>query len=95
VLRDAVPSGSYIVISHATADRMPVETAQQLQKVYAGTTDPVIPRSHAGVSAFFEGLTLVEPGVVYTPLWRPEDADDLLLDQPERAIVFAGVGYKS
>lgn len=93
-LRDASPAGSYMAISHATADRMSVETARQLEALYTRTNDPVAPRTHAQVTAFFEGLTLVEPGVVYTPLWRPEEADDLLLDQPARAAMWAGVGLK-
>lgn len=93
-LRDAIPAGSYMAISHATGDGMPRETLQQIEQVYSRTKDPVKPRTHAQITAFFEGLTLVEPGLVYAPLWRPEDADDLLLNQPERAAVFAGVGYK-
>ena len=93
-LRAALPSGSYLVISHATSDDMASETAAQLQRLYAASSDPVRPRSRAQIALFFEGLELIEPGLVYTPLWRPEEADDLLLDQPARAVSFAGVGYK-
>ena len=93
-LRDAIPSGSYMVISHATDEGIGRETTQQLEKLYARTKDPIAPRAQEQVAAFFEGLTLVEPGIVYTPQWRPEGPDDLFLDQPERASTWAAVGYK-
>jgi hypothetical protein len=93
-IRDAIPSGSYVVISHATHEGMGREAAQQMEKLYARTKDPAATRTRDQIAAFFEGLTLVEPGIVYAPQWRPEGPDDLLLDQPERSTVFAGVGYK-
>jgi len=37
---------------------------------------------------------LVEPGLVRTPLWRPDGPDDLFFDQPERSGIYAGVGRK-
>lgn len=46
------------------------------------------------VAQFFEGLELVEPGLVCIPLWRPESEDDLLFDQPARSNGYAAVGRK-
>jgi hypothetical protein len=93
-LIDALPSGSYVVISHGTDDDIPGDVREQLLRLYSGTTNPVRVRSRAEFGRFFEGLDLVEPGIVYVPRWRPEAADDLLVDKPERAIGFAAVAHK-
>jgi len=39
-------------------------------------------------------MQLIEPGLVYIPLWRPESEDDLFLDQPDRSYGYAGVARK-
>lgn len=93
-LRDAIPSGSYIVISHATHEGIGQETTRQIEALYARTKDPMIARSRSGIEPFFQGLTLVEPGLVFAPQWRPEGPDDVLFGEPERAAVFAAIGYK-
>jgi hypothetical protein len=51
-------------------------------------------RSHTEVEALFDGLDLVEPGVVWVPQWRPESTDDLYYDRPEMSAIYAGVGRK-
>jgi hypothetical protein len=91
---DALPSGSYVVMSHGTDDDIPGDVREQLLRLYSGTTNPVRVRSRAEFARFFEGLELIEPGIVYVPRWRPEAADDLLVDKPERAIGFAAVAHK-
>ena len=48
-------------------------------------------RSHAEVARFFEGLDLVEPGLVRVPEWRP-DSD---ADRANPAAVWGGVARKS
>jgi hypothetical protein len=93
-VRDALAAGSYIAASHMTHDGAPVEVVKHVQKLYEGSGIPSAARTRAGVLRFFEGLELVEPGLVYSPLWRPEGPDDIFLDQPGRALVFAGVGRK-
>jgi len=94
VLRDALPPGSYVVISHGTVERIPANIIDQLIRLYTGTSHPVRVRSKAQIAAYFTGLDMVEPGLVYVPTWRPEESDDLLLDHPERSIGFAGIGRK-
>lgn len=71
---------------------MATETAERLKGIYAKTTNPATVRTREQVAAFFEGMTLVEPGLVFCPLWRPDGPDDLLIDEPERSEVYAGVG---
>jgi hypothetical protein len=46
-----------------------------------------------GVELFFSGLTLVEPGVVWAPLWRPESPADVP-DHPEASGNYVGVARK-
>ena len=94
VLRAAVVPGSYLLISHATGEGQDPERTRKGTAVYARTSAPVKPRPRATIQRFFEGLEMIEPGLVHCPLWRPEGPDDLLLDQPERALILGGMGRK-
>jgi len=94
-LRDALPTGSYVVLSHGTMEHLPPVIFDQLVRLYSTTSQPVRIRTREEIEAFFEGLELVPPGVVFVPLWRPEDPGDLLLDRPEESSGFAGVGRKT
>ncbi|MBM2615882.1 SAM-dependent methyltransferase [Actinoplanes sp. LDG1-06] len=49
---------------------------------------PYVLRSHAQFARFFEGLTMVEPGVTSAPLWRPAETN------PKRLDVVCGVAIK-
>ena len=92
VLRGALPSGSYLALTHATADEMDPDVADQAEQLYRRANAPFHFRTRDQIARLFEGLELVEPGVVYVPLWRPSADDDLLLDQPIRSAAYAGVG---
>jgi len=94
-LRDALPSGSFVVLSHGTGERMPPEVFQQLVRLYRSTSQPVRIRTRAEIEPFFDGMQFVEPGLVYVPLWRPEDRSDLLLDRPEVSGGFGAIARKS
>jgi hypothetical protein len=61
-LVDAVPSGSYVTISHPTADFDP-EAMSGVVAAAEGSGIPFQPRSHQETEALFTGLDLVEPGV--------------------------------
>ena len=67
----ALPSGSYLVMSDgtATSDRV-IESHRQYNE--SGAV-PYHLREVADFTAFFDGLELVEPGVVPIPDWRPAD----------------------
>lgn len=72
-LVDALPSGSYVAISHACGDEAPEDAAEAAafyreRKVSA----PVVPRGHARIEEFFTGLELIGPGVVPVGQWMPE-----------------------
>jgi hypothetical protein len=92
--RGAMAAGSYLVLSHGTAEGLPAEQLDPLVRLYERSTSPWSSRSRHQVQQFFCGLELVAPGVVHTPLWRPESPHDLYADHPERASSYAGVGRK-
>jgi hypothetical protein len=73
-LMAAVPSGSYLVISHPASD-IRAQSMADMTELLTRLGPPMIARSHAEVSRFFDGLDLVEPGVVALPKWRPDSAD--------------------
>jgi hypothetical protein len=90
--RDALSSGSCLAISHGTTDNRPDLAA--FGDAYRDTPNPVTLRPRAAVERFFDGFDLVEPGLVFTPQWRPESPDDVGTE-PERSGVYAGVGRKT
>jgi hypothetical protein len=87
-LLDALPSGSYLVINDGTtaseADIAANRTAQQAGLQYHL-------RSKEQFAGFFDGLELIEPGVVSTPRWRPEPGPSGL---PAELAVFCAVARK-
>jgi hypothetical protein len=74
-LLDGVPSGSYLVISHPTTE---VGAGPMLQAVQfwnqQGSAEMRL-RTRDEIVRFFDGLDLVEPGVVSCSRWRPAPAD--------------------
>jgi hypothetical protein len=86
-----LPSGSHLVISHATADSF-AEIRDAVQ-VYRRATSTMHDRDHDEIEALLTGLRLVEPGLVWLPQWRP-DADTGLTDDPGRSLCYAAVARK-
>jgi len=70
-LVDALPSGSYLALSHLTGDFDPAAW-EGVAAVFRRSGVTMQVRSLAEVTRFFDGLELVEPGVVSLPAWRPE-----------------------
>jgi len=93
-LRDALAQGSYVAVSHASYDDAPPGVIEKLEKIGAASPTPGKARSRTDILRFFDGLELVEPGLVRPPVWRPEGPDDILLDHPEQTLVWGGVGRK-
>jgi len=87
-LLDALPSGSYLAISHPASDIHPGQAEAQ-RRYNERVSTPQTLRNRAEVSRFFEGLDLVEPGVVPVPHWRPDpDAEQVEIYS------YCGVGRK-
>ena len=90
-LRDALPPGSYLVVSHACSDARP-ETLSAFETVYKSkVASEGRARTRAEIARFFDGFTLVDPGLVWLPQWRPERPEDVP-DDPEQYWFLAGVG---
>ncbi|MEU8626885.1 SAM-dependent methyltransferase [Streptomyces sp. NPDC048669] len=70
-LTDVLAPGSHVVISHLTADFHP-EKAQKVDEMYKANTLTLAPRNRAQFAAFFDGLEIVEPGIVAAEAWHPE-----------------------
>jgi len=89
-LLDALPSGSYLTIAHLTADFNPEEAVTALAASrQSGVT--YVPRTAAEVAALFDGLDLVDPGVVPLLTWRPDDGAP---QDPLAARMYAAMGRK-
>ena len=73
---DAMPGGSYLVISHPASDIQAAAMAGMATRLNQLMAQRVKPRSKDEVTAFFDGLDLVEPGVVRCPEWRPDHQED-------------------
>jgi len=90
-LRAVMAPGSFLALSHSTGDGPPGQAHASLIRLYERSNNPVVSRSPAYLVRWLAGLELVAPGIVRTPLWRPESPQDLYLDQPERASSCAAV----
>ncbi|MFG1955283.1 SAM-dependent methyltransferase [Micromonospora sp. NPDC048830] len=75
---DAVPSGSYLALEDGTNVIRP-EAAHQAEQVRADAGDPYRLRSPEQIARFFDGLELLEPGIVPVSRWRcgPELAPEV------------------
>jgi hypothetical protein len=71
-LLGAVPSGSYLVISHPAVDILGEQMGPAAKRMNAVMAAPVTLRTRAGVARFFDGLDLVEPGLVQAHRWRAD-----------------------
>ena len=74
-LLDAVPPGSYLVIAHPASDIHADQVGNATTRVNAVIAQPVTLRPHAEVARFFDGLDLVEPGLVQLHRWRAVPSD--------------------
>jgi hypothetical protein len=82
----AVPSGSFLAVSDGTSTS--AESVES-QRVAKSGGHPYNLRTPEEIEGFFEGLEILEPGVVTTSRWRPRpDSDQTHLD------VYCAVGRK-
>lgn len=90
-LADALAPGSHLLLSHTTFDGQPPEVIEA-QALAARTSTELFPRPYEVVLGYFEGLTMVDPGLVFIPLWRPDPGERV--EHPERISAYAGIGRK-
>jgi hypothetical protein len=71
---DALPSGSYVAISHPGQDFDPAAMARVVAAAAQGGMT-LVPRVQADVTRFFGAWEIQPPGVVAVNEWLPDDAD--------------------
>jgi hypothetical protein len=88
-LRDAMPSGSVLAITHPTPDFSPAEMDQAVAAA-TGAGMTLVARNRAEVQRFFGDWEMLEPGLVPVSNWRPEEPPE----NPKAAYYWAGVARK-
>lgn len=72
-LLDAVPSGSYLALSHSASDLLLQEQRKRLEDVNGRMVQQDFTyRDREQVARFFDGTELLDPGLVKVEEWRPE-----------------------
>lgn len=81
---DALPSGSYLILSHGTADEQDPELVRKFTELYnSSTTASAYLRNRASVERFFEGLELLspyagaDPGLATASQWGADPDGDI------------------
>jgi len=92
-LTDAVPAGSFLVISHAGTDLLPDDVAafEKSLNAYLPAREHHVARPRDVVASFFNGVELVQPGLVRVSDWRPDSPEDT----PLPTILWGGVAAKA
>ena len=88
-LMDALPPGSYLAIADGVAGTGPADDAQQ--RYNDAVPVPYHLRRPDQLASFFDGLDLIEPGVVPCPQWKPDASGGAA---PDDAAAYCGVARK-
>ncbi|GAA4737799.1 SAM-dependent methyltransferase [Phytohabitans rumicis] len=93
MLREHLWQGSWLVISHAAVEGYAAEDAAAATRAFERTTAAHAGlRRHDEIARFFDGLDLVDPGLVWLPDWRPAPVDPQDFSAaPHRSGLLAGV----
>jgi O-methyltransferase involved in polyketide biosynthesis len=89
-LLGALASGSYLAMTHPTTEVHGEEVAEAMRQWNASGAAPICARSRQELARFFDGLELLEPGVVSSSQWRPDPSDPA----PAEVAEFCAVGRK-
>jgi hypothetical protein len=89
-LVDAIPAGSYLVISHPSHDFYGELSVKMVDDLNSAMKEPLTFRGRDEVLRFFDGVTLIEPGLVRVADWRPDREEDRL----NPAALWGGLGRK-
>ncbi|MEU5892401.1 SAM-dependent methyltransferase [Streptomyces sp. NPDC047461] len=90
-LMDALPSGSHLVLSHTVVHPSMPDVDEAVRFWNAHGTPRLTQRPPEAVARFFDGLDLLEPGVVSCSRWRPEREHG---SEPRQVALYGGVGRK-
>jgi SAM-dependent methyltransferase len=93
-LVDALPGGSYLALTSATDDFDP-ETGARVREQYRAGGVQLRTRTLAETERFFDGLELVDPGVVQVHRWKPAEVDSPRWEiDPKDVGVYGGLARK-
>ena len=99
--RELLSPGSYLVLSHISDEGVPPEVGKglvDLKRMYDTSSSPVIWRPRNDFRSLFGTFELVEPGLVWTPDWHPEESSpnspEIEFDSPSESVILCGVGRK-
>jgi hypothetical protein len=90
-LMQAMPSGSYLALNHPTLEVTGEKMATAIQYWNQYGTPPGTHRTPDQLARFFDGMDLIEPGVVSITRWRPDDTSS---GEPEEIDQFGAVARK-
>jgi hypothetical protein len=91
-LYETLAPGSHVVFTHITRDPQP-ESSGEVGELFKPTTGHFWGRRRTEIEEIVSSFDLVEPGLTYTPLWRPDRPGERVA-HPERTFTLAGVGRR-
>jgi hypothetical protein len=83
--------GSFLVLSHGTADFDGEGMLEKVRDIYRKGGTPLRLRDKDEILAFFDGLEMIDPGLTPTHRWRP---DGPITITDEQSFIYAGVARK-
>ncbi|WP_370947151.1 SAM-dependent methyltransferase [Amycolatopsis sp. cg5] len=87
--------GSYLAITHVSGDHQGAGLAAATDAIKRSKSpDQVNLRTHAQITALFDGFELIEPGLVGCGEWRPRGPGDIADEPGMNMLVYAGVGHR-
>ena len=89
-LLGALASGSYLAMTHPTTEVHGDEVTEAMRQWNASGAAPICARSRQELARFFDGLELLEPGVVSSSQWRPDPGGP----EPVEVAEYCAVGRK-
>ncbi|GAB3297714.1 SAM-dependent methyltransferase [Parasphingorhabdus pacifica] len=91
--RDACPSGSYIVVAHSSPSTVTPEQFHRAHSIMRRELAPVRWRTPEQIAGLLHGYSLVDPGMVLVPEWRPGAEGGAGAIDPTAANTYGAVGY--
>jgi S-adenosyl methyltransferase len=82
--------GSYVALSHVTADHLTPDAAQAAAAAYDGASAPGVTRTRDDIERFLDGLQIIPPGITDITAWRPGRGHSLRTVRPP--LFYGGIG---
>jgi hypothetical protein len=70
------------------------DVTEAMKDVYSNASAQVTPRAFEDVARFFDGLELIEPGLVNVRHWRPGPRPARSSRPERRSLIYGGVARK-